>query len=74
MNLIYNKPLDFKTFVCICFQICKMCIIHSLLFNSLRSVRFVLKEINTFINQGCIKLIKSKSKVIYNVAKDFYLK
>jgi len=33
-----------------------------------------LKEINTFINQGCIKLIKSKSKVIYNVAKDFYLK
>ncbi len=29
---------------------------------------------NTFIQQGCIKLIKSGSKDIYNVTKDFYFK
>jgi len=28
-----------------------------------------LKEINTFIQQGCIKLINSDSKDIYNVTK-----
>ncbi|XDV46539.1 hypothetical protein PO909_014421, partial [Leuciscus waleckii] len=28
------------------------------------------KEMNTFIQQGCIKLIKSDSKDIYNVTKD----
>ncbi len=33
-----------------------------------------LKEINTFIKQGCIKLIKSDSKNIYDVAKDFHKK
>ncbi len=33
-----------------------------------------MKEINTFIQQGCIKLIKSESKDIYIVAKDFYFK
>jgi len=27
---------------------------------------------NTFIQQGHIKLIKSESKDIYNVTKDFY--
>jgi len=38
------------------------------------AVRFLLKEINTFnLKQGCIKLIKSGSDVIYNVTKDFYL-
>ncbi len=31
------------------------------------------KEINTFIQQGCIKLIKSDNKNINNVTKDFYL-
>ncbi len=28
--------------------------------------------INTFTQQGCIKLMKSDTKDIYNVAKDFY--
>ncbi len=28
----------------------------------------------TFINQRCIKLIKSGSKDIYNVANDYYFK
>jgi len=40
---------------------------------SLGSVRlFLKKEINTFIQQGHIKLIKSDSKDIYNVTKDVY--
>ena len=30
-----------------------------------------MKEINTFIQQGCIKSIKSDSKDIYNVTKDY---
>ncbi len=29
---------------------------------------------NTFIQQECIKLIKSDSKYMYNVTKYFYLK
>ncbi len=29
---------------------------------------------NTFIQQECIKLIKSDSKDIYNIAKDLYFK
>ncbi len=33
-----------------------------------------LREINTFIQQGCIKLIKNDSKEIYNVTKYFYFK
>ncbi len=33
-----------------------------------------LEEINDFIQQGCIKLIKSDSKDIYNVTKDCYFK
>ncbi len=33
------------------------------------SVRFFFKEINTFIQQGCINLIKTDSKDIYNVKK-----
>ncbi len=37
-------------------------------------VRKILIEINTFINQGCIKLIKSESKDIYYVTKDFCFK
>ncbi len=32
------------------------------------------KEINTFIQQECIKLIKTDSKFIYIVTKDFYFK
>jgi len=28
-------------------------------------------EMNTFIQQGCIKVIKNVSKDIYNVSKDF---
>ncbi len=33
-----------------------------------------LKEIDTFIQQGCIKLIKSEGIDIYNVTVDFYFK
>ncbi len=33
-----------------------------------------LKEINTFIQWRCIKLIKCDSKDISNVTKDFYFK
>ncbi len=29
---------------------------------------------NTFMQQGCIKLVKSDCKDIYNVLKDFYFK
>ncbi len=31
-------------------------------------------EINTFIQQGCFKLIKSDDKDICNVTKDFYFR
>ncbi len=34
----------------------------------------LLKEINTFIEQGCIKLISNESKYIYNVTEDLYFK
>ncbi len=34
----------------------------------------LFKEMNTFIQQGRIKLIKRDSKDIYNVIKDFYFK
>jgi len=33
-----------------------------------------MKEINTFIQEGCIQLIKSDSKDIYNVTKAFYFR
>ncbi len=33
---------------------------------------YFFEEINTFIQQGWIKLINSDSKDIYNVIKDFY--
>ncbi len=29
---------------------------------------------STFIQQGCIKMIKSESKYIYNITKDFIFK
>ncbi len=35
---------------------------------------YLLKEINTFNQQGRIKLIKSESKDIYDVTEDFYFK
>ncbi len=35
---------------------------------------FFLNEINIFIQQRCIKFIKSDSKDIYNLTKDFYFK
>ncbi len=31
-------------------------------------------KINTFIQQGCIKLIKSDGKDMYNVTKAFYFR
>ncbi len=37
-------------------------------------VIFLLKGSNNFIQQGHIKEIKSDSKDIYNVTKDFYFK
>jgi len=39
-----------------------------------RVSKIFLKEINTFIQQGCIQFIKSDSKEMYNVTKDFYFK
>ncbi len=35
-------------------------------------IKYLFKESDTFIQQGCITLIKSDSKDIYNVTKDFY--
>jgi len=37
------------------------------------AIRFFLKEINTFIHQGCIKLSNCDSKNIYNVTKDLFI-
>ncbi len=37
-------------------------------------ISIILKEINIFNHQGCIKLIKSDGKDPYNVAKYFCLK
>ncbi len=37
-------------------------------------VQKIFKEINTIIQQGCIKLIKSDNKSICSVIKDFYFK
>jgi len=34
----------------------------------------VLKEIHTFIQEGCFNLIISDSEYMYNVTKDFYFK
>ncbi len=49
---------------------------YMLLVKSLGSVIIIfvvfLKEITTFIQQGCIKLIKS-GKAVYIVAKDLYV-
>ncbi len=45
--------------------------------NTLEMTKFKkkkLKEINIFIHQGHIKFIKSDSKDIYNITKDFYFK
>jgi len=46
--------------------------IHTLPFESLESLSYFCTEINTFIQQGCIKLIESESKEMYNVTTDFY--
>ncbi len=37
-------------------------------------IYFISQEFNTFVQQGCIKLIKSDNKDMYNVAKDFYFR
>ncbi len=42
--------------------------------NRLGSLSFFLKEINTFIQQECIKLIKRDSKDMYNATKEFHFK
>ncbi len=42
--------------------------------NSLGSLSVFFKEINTFIQQECIKLIKRDSKDIYNATKEFHFK
>jgi len=44
---------------------------HSQVWNQLILIYF-LKEMNAFTQQGCITFIKSDSKDIYNVSKDFY--
>ncbi len=42
--------------------------------NSLGLWEFLFKESNTFIQQGCIKLIQCNSKDIHNVTKKLYYK
>ncbi len=44
------------------------------IFCPLLVTKFGVSIINTSIQQGCIKLIKSESKDIYNVTKDFHFK
>ncbi|KTF86689.1 hypothetical protein cypCar_00047211 [Cyprinus carpio] len=44
------------------------------LFDCTSKVSSFFKEMNSFIEQGRIKLLKSESKDIYNVPKDFYFK
>ncbi len=58
---------------CFIFTYCVMLITRDTLFKSLQSVKPFLNEINTFIQQGCIKLIKKvvNGKDIYKVIKDF---
>lgn len=49
--------------------------VFQLVFKSLGSVRILFcKEINTFIEQGSLKLIESGSKIIYIVTKYLYFK
>ncbi len=55
--------------------ICRICFVIYWQQNDLQmslSVRFSFKEINAFIQQEHITLIKSDSKDIYNVSEDFY--
>ncbi len=50
---------------------------HSLTYTEVQKYgvsMFVFKEINTFIHQGRIKFIKTDSKDIYNVTKDYHFK
>ncbi|XDV14440.1 hypothetical protein PO909_014693 [Leuciscus waleckii] len=54
--LVYCILLDFERCTIFIINICGICT--------------TIQEINTFIQQGCIEVIKSDSKDIYNVAKD----
>ncbi len=45
-----------------------------LYFLSYTVLTIFFKDMNAFAQQGCIKLIKSDSKNIYNVTKDLYFK
>ncbi len=46
--------------------------LFALSFKRLWLVRLFLKEINAFIQQGCIKMFESDSKDIYNIRKDYF--
>ncbi len=41
-----------------------------IMFRTIKNGFFFLKEINIFIQQGCIKLIKIDSEDIYNITKE----
>ncbi len=49
-------------------KVAKMFLENMLSIQNWRSVRFI-QEIDTFIQQECIKLIKSESEGIYNITK-----
>ncbi len=48
--------------------------LYTLPFKSLVSDFFLFKEMDTFVQQRCIELIKHDSKYIYNVVKYLYFK
>ncbi len=55
------------------YLLCHQYRIDTILFKSLGWVK-TIEEIKTFIQKGHIKLIKTDSKDIYDVTKDFYFK
>ncbi len=63
VNTVYCKKAEFSAFSYIAIQ--KVFLIIK---NNKKIKNYI------FIQQGCIKLIKSDNKDIYNVTKDFYLK
>jgi len=74
MHLLQLISLDFvSTYFAQCVYILQ-CDFFIFIYLCYRSKHF-LEETNTFIQQGCIKLIESDSKEdIYNVRKGFYFK
>lgn len=62
------------TVVCISTRGVKRCAFFCLLNGLKKYIYIYFEEINTFIQKGYIKLVKSDIKDIYNVIKDFNVK